>query len=265
MITFSTLALFVALRSLFLLLVPVLPAGAVPFSSPDQPTVSNTAVTSTYWLSSIQRRGAVAFGDPSFTVFRNVRDFGAVGMSIMFPSHPRTFCVTNLPFSRCVVFLISLHHCTWKLLTNIALGDGRKDDTDAINNAISSGNRCGQGCDSSTVSPALVYFPPGTYLVSKPLVQLYYTQFVGDAVTVPTIKAAPSFQGVAVIDSDPYDNSGANWYVNQNNFFRQVRNFVIDLTAMPASAGTGIHWQVAQVCNLVAKESEPTNLECIGN
>ncbi|MCJ1425652.1 hypothetical protein MMC29_003552 [Sticta canariensis] len=207
MITFPTFALFIPLRYLFLFLVPVLPAGAVPFSSPDQPTISNTAVTSTYWLSSIQRRGTVAFGDPSFTVFRNVRDFGAVG-------------------------------------------DGRKDDTDAINNAISSGNRCGQGCDSSTVSPALVYFPPGTYLVSKPLVQLYYTQFVGDAVTVPTIKAAPSFQGVAVIDSDPYDNSGANWYTNQNNFFRQVRNFVIDLTAMPASAGTGIHWQVAQATSL---------------
>lgn len=205
MLTFSTLALFVALRSLLLFLAPVPPAGAVPLSSPDQTT--STGSTSTYWLSSIQRQGTVAFGDSSFKVFRNVRDFGA-------------------------------------------LGDGKTDDTDAINDAISSGNRCGRGCDSSTVSPALVYFPPGTYLVSKPLVQFYYTQFVGDAITIPTIKAAPSFQGIAVIDSDPYDDTGTNWYTNQNNFFRQIRNFVIDLTAMPASAGSGIHWQVAQATSL---------------
>ncbi|KAL8731246.1 MAG: hypothetical protein Q9181_004360, partial [Wetmoreana brouardii] len=131
-----------------------------------------------------------------------------------------------------------------------AKGDGTTDDTQAINNAISTGNRCGKGCDSSTVTPALVYFPPGTYFVSKPLVQLYYTQFVGDAVNLPTIKAAPSFQGIAVIDSDPYDDGGANWYTNQNNFFRQIRNFVIDLTAMPPTAGAGIHWQVAQATSL---------------
>lgn len=149
-------------------------------------------------------------------------------------------------------------------LTTLA-GDGKTDDTAAINNAISSGNRCGQGCDSSTVSPALVYFPSGTYLVSKPLVQLYYTQFVGDAINIPILKAAPSFQGIAVIDSDPYDNRGTNWYTNQNNFFRQVRNFVIDLTAMPASVGTGIHWQVAQVCTLKTIDVRQTNLELTGH
>ena len=84
-------------------------------------------------------------------------------------------------------------------------------------------------------------------MVSQPLIQLYYTQFVGDAVSIPTIKAAAAFQGLAVIDSDPYNSDGSNWYTNQNNFFRQIRNFVIDLTAMPPSAGTAIHWQVAQV------------------
>lgn len=138
-----------------------------------------------------------------------------------------------------------------KILTNhVFLGDGKADDTDAINKAVSDGARCGQGCDSSTISPALVYFPPGTYLVSKPIVQIYYTNFVGDAVTPPTLKAASSFKGMAVIDSDPYTNKGDNWYTNQNNFFRQVRNFVIDLTAMPASSGAGIHWQVAQATSL---------------
>ncbi|KAL1862888.1 hypothetical protein VTK73DRAFT_6581 [Phialemonium thermophilum] len=131
-----------------------------------------------------------------------------------------------------------------------AKGDGVTDDTDAINKAISAGGRCGQGCDSSTTTPALVFFPSGTYLVSKPIVQLYYTQFVGDATSPPTLKAASSFQGMAVIDADPYDNTGNNFWVNQNNFFRQVRNFVIDLTAMPFTAGAGIHWQVAQATSL---------------
>lgn len=131
-----------------------------------------------------------------------------------------------------------------------AAGNGVADDTDAINRAISEGSRCGRGCDSSTVTPVLVYFPPGTYLVSRPIIQLYYTQFVGDARSPPTLKASPSFQGIGVIDSDPYDERGQNWYTNQNNFFRQIRNFIIDLTALPPTTGTGIHWQVAQATSL---------------
>lgn len=55
---------------------------------------------------------------------------------------------------------------------------------------------------------------------------------------------------MAVIDSDPYMDGGANWYTNQNNFFRQIRNFIIDLTALPPSMGAGIHWQVAQATSL---------------
>ena len=135
------------------------------------------------------------------------------------------------------------------ILIRIA-GDGSADDTQAINKAIADGNRCGKNCDSSTTNPALIYFPPGTYSVSAPIVQYYYTQFVGDAVELPTIKATSNFKGMAVIDSDPYEDGGANWFTNQNNFFRQIRNFVIDLTAMPPSAGAGIHWQVAQATSL---------------
>ncbi|MCJ1274617.1 hypothetical protein MMC21_002414 [Puttea exsequens] len=156
----------------------------------------------------------------------------------------------------------------YKIFRNVkdygAKGDGTTDDTKAINSAVTDGNRCGQSCDSSTTTPALLYFPPGTYLVSTPIVQLYYTQFVGDAVSMPTLKAAAGFKGVAVIDSDPYDDKGANWYTNQNNFFRQIRNFIIDISAMPPTAGACIHWQVAQATSLqnivfsMAK-SDPSN------
>ncbi|KAI1975883.1 hypothetical protein LOZ53_001754 [Ophidiomyces ophidiicola] len=131
-----------------------------------------------------------------------------------------------------------------------AKGDGSTDDTEAINNAISSGSRCGSGCDSSTITPGLVYFPPGTYVVSKPIIQYYYTQLVGDAVNPPTLKPTASFVGIAVIDANPYNEKGQNWYTNQNNFFRQVRNFVIDLTGMNMGSGAGIHWQVAQATSL---------------
>ncbi|OAA50318.1 glucan 1,3-beta-glucosidase GLUC78 precursor [Metarhizium rileyi] len=142
----------------------------------------------------------------------------------------------------------------YKVFRNVkdygAKGDGSTDDTAAINAAISDGSRCGQGCDSSTTTPALVYFPSGTYVVSKPIIQLYYTQLVGDAVGMPTLKAAANFAGIAVIDSDPYDDKGNNWYTNTNNFFRQIRNFKIDLTGLPKTTGTGIHWQVAQATSL---------------
>ena len=131
-----------------------------------------------------------------------------------------------------------------------AAGDGTTDDTNAINLAISAGGRCGLGCDSSTLTPAIIYFPPGTYKVSAPIVQYYFTQFIGDAINPPTLLADASFQGIAVIDSDPYEAGGANWYVNQNNFYRQVRNFIIDISALPSSVGAGIHWQVAQATSL---------------
>ncbi|CBQ70801.1 probable beta-1,3 exoglucanase precursor [Sporisorium reilianum SRZ2] len=131
-----------------------------------------------------------------------------------------------------------------------AKGDGITDDTAAINQAISQGNRCGQGCGSSTVSPAVVYFPSGTYLVSSPIISYYYTQLVGNPIDRPTLLASSSFQGIAILDEDPYVADGSNWYINQNNFFRTIQSFVIDTTRMPPSSGTGIHHQVSQATGL---------------
>lgn len=91
-----------------------------------------------YWVAALKDQARASFNpDPNnYKVFRNVKDYGAVG-------------------------------------------DGVTDDTNAINLAISEGNRCGPGCPSSTVSPAIVYFPAGNYLVSRTLLQFYYTQFIG--------------------------------------------------------------------------------------
>lgn len=115
---------------------------------------------------------------------------------------------------------------------------------------MADGGRCGQGCDSTTTSPLTLYFPPGTYSVSRPITMYYYTQMVGDVLSVPTIKATANFQGMAVIDANPYADGGINWHTNQNNFFKSVTSFIIDLTAMPFTAGAGIHWQVAQATTL---------------
>ena len=44
---------------------------------------------------------------------------------------------------------------------------------------------------------------------------MYYTELVGDAKKLPTLKATAGFVGIAVIDADPYLSGGANMYVNQ--------------------------------------------------
>lgn len=74
------------------------------------------------------------------------------------------------------------------------------------------------------------------YVISTPIITLYYTQLIGDAKTPPTLLATASFEGMAVIgsyiscvrlsidlillsDADPYipGGGGAQYYVNQNN------------------------------------------------
>ncbi|CCM01933.1 uncharacterized protein FIBRA_04006 [Fibroporia radiculosa] len=166
-----------------------------------------------YWLQNITHQGYAPYApDPStYPVYRNVKDYGAVG-------------------------------------------DGVADDTDAINAAISYGTRCGDGCGSSTTTPAVIFFPQGTYRVSGAIVAYYYSVLVGDARVPPTLLASSNFSGAAVVDADPYipNGYGAEWYVNQDNFYRSVRNFVIDLTETSATSGaTGIHWQVSQSTSLM--------------
>ena len=187
----------------------------------------------------------------SFSFLSICSALGTLCTSPLTPSSPSQYWVESIKHEGTAPF--NGNPSTYPIYRNVrdygAKGDGVTDDSDAINAAISSGNRCGQGCDSSTVVPAQVYFPAGTYLISKPIIQYYFTQMVGDAVNPPTLLASTSFAGIALIDSDPYLPGGANWWTNQNNFYRQVRNFVIDVSQVSGSA-TGIHWQVAQATSL---------------
>jgi glucan 1,3-beta-glucosidase len=91
-----------------------------------------------------------------------------------------------------------------------------------------------------------IYFPTGTYVVSSSIIDYYYSQLIGNANCPPTLKATANFTGFGVIDGDLNDSFGTT-----NIFWRQVRNFVIDMTSIPAStSATGIHWPTAQATSL---------------
>jgi glucan 1,3-beta-glucosidase len=164
-----------------------------------------------YWFANQPHQGKSAFNSNpnSYTVWRNVKDFGAKG-------------------------------------------DGVTDDTAAINAAISAGGRCGPGtCASSTTTPAVVYLPAGTYMVSQPIIDYYYTQIIGNPNGRAVIKAAAGFSGAAIIDADPYLNGPDQAWGSTNVFFREIKNIVVDLTSIPASsAATAIHWPTAQATNI---------------
>jgi glucan 1,3-beta-glucosidase len=115
---------------------------------------------------------------------------------------------------------------------------------------VSAGGRCGQGCASTTTTPAIVYFPAGTYLISSSIIDYYYTQLLGDPTNLPVLKATAGFSGFGLIDGDKYYSPNLNW-ISTNVFYRQVRNFVLDMTSIPpTSSATGIHWPTAQATSL---------------
>ncbi|KAJ6789224.1 hypothetical protein PWT90_05834 [Aphanocladium album] len=193
-----------------------------------------------YWLPGVVNKGHMPLAPSGYQFYRDVTDFGAKG-------------------------------------------DGSTDDTAAINRAVAAFSkdntdktRCGKECGSTTTLQALVYFPPGNYVVSSPIIQYYHTQFVGNALKRPTLKGAKNFSGIAMVDNDPYipKGSGAEWYINQSNFLRQIRNMIFDLTDMPNRnrqgiqryVPTGIHWQVGQGTSIsdcdfrmpIASDDKPT-------
>lgn len=73
MVSLSIFTLLATLR-LFLLV-----SGAPAPNALPAPAANDAAASSSYWVANIKRQGAVAFGDSSYTVFRNVADYGAKG------------------------------------------------------------------------------------------------------------------------------------------------------------------------------------------
>ena len=88
-------------------------------------------------------------------------------------------------------------------------GDGTTDDSDAINRALS------QGRDLKaklTTQPAVVYLPPGTYLVSKTLQMAFYTFIHGNPKCRPLLK----YTGAAIGIGGP---PSCNKCLHVNDFF----------------------------------------------
>ncbi|KAJ5292368.1 Endochitinase B1 [Penicillium atrosanguineum] len=151
---------------------------------------------------------------------------------------------------------------TYKVFRNVrdygAKGDGVTDDTAAINLAISDGGRYGPASrETSTTTPAIVYFPEGTYLISTSIIDYYFTQLIGNPNSIPVIKATASFTGLGLIDGDQYQSDGGQGWGSTNVFFRQIRNLKLDLTNIPATSGaTGIHWPTGQASSIQNVEIE---------
>ncbi|KAK4177847.1 family 55 putative glycoside hydrolase [Triangularia setosa] len=124
---------------------------------------------------------------------------------------------------------------------------GRNSSSEAINRAVSSGNRTN---NTVTTLPAYVSLPPGTYLVTSPIQLLVATYLVGSpAPFEPTIlKAAPELGTEPVIlGYDPYQGEGSA----NKNFYIALRNVVIDTTAIPGETpARAIEWSVSQGSSL---------------
>jgi glucan 1,3-beta-glucosidase len=152
-----------------------------------------------------------------------------------------------------MVSSLEAHNPTRSCNNQFCVSTGINDDSDAINRAISDGNRCGPWvCDSSTDTPAVVYIPSGTYLIGKPIIFYYMTQLIGNPRNRPILKAAPYLQALALIDASPYSNvDGSAGWISTNIFLRQLRNVVIDGTAVPPTSGfQGVHWPASQATTI---------------
>jgi glucan 1,3-beta-glucosidase len=116
-----------------------------------------------------------------------------------------------------------------------------------------------------------VYFPSGTYLITSSIIPYYMTQMIGNPNSLPILKAAANFQPLAanlgLIDADPYDSANPD-YGTTNVFYRQIRNFVLDMTSIPAGTlQRGIHWPTAQATslqNIVFKMSQAAGNQHVG-
>ncbi|KAF2271266.1 pectin lyase-like protein [Westerdykella ornata] len=98
-----------------------------------------------------------------------------------------------------------------------------------------------------------VTFPPGTYLISSTIPLPFGTQVIGDAIDRTTLLAAASFVGLGVLSTDEYtghsdpNGSDQEWFINTANFYRQIRNVIIDIRRCQGpQTCAGLHYQVAQ-------------------
>ena len=124
-------------------------------------SIQACAAASKFWYESIKHNGISASipNGSNWTVFRNVKEYGAKGDGTT---------------------------------------DDTAAIQRAITTGNSASTR-ETGCFGSTGQPAVVYFPAGTYLVKATIRSAVGTLLMGDPLDKPTIKAAADFAGVQLL------------------------------------------------------------------
>ena len=130
-----------------------------------------------------------------------------------------------------------------------ALGNGIKDDTDALQNAINTDGKGGTRYKNEvTTRPAEVFVPGGTYKISKTIDLRLNTILVGDPNNRPIFKAAANFGGESLINGYDFATDGT---AGTTNFLVAIKNVVIDTTNINKDRGAiALNWGVAQACHL---------------
>ncbi|KAJ5135634.1 Exo-beta-1-3-glucanase [Penicillium bovifimosum] len=161
-----------------------------------------------FWMETIEHTGISPFlDDPSYAVFRDVKDFGAKGDGIT----DDTEAIQK------------------------AIDDGGRCFTG-----------CGPGDPpAKTVKPALIYFPSGKYKISKSINMYIFTQLVGNPLDRPIISAAAGFDDLYLINGFP--SPPVSPFPTTINLYLQVRNFIFDTTAVDVQSSVAcINWPSAQ-------------------
>ena len=130
-----------------------------------------------------------------------------------------------------------------------AVGDGRADDTQRLQNAI---NDDGEGGSRFQIEvstrPAEVFVPSGTYILTKQLDLRLNTILVGDPNNRPVLKASSSFRGDTVVNGYDYASKDTG---GTTAFFIAMKNIIIDTTSIdPDTTVLALQWGVAQACQL---------------
>jgi glucan 1,3-beta-glucosidase len=119
---------------------------------------------------------------------------------------------------------------------------------------FSAGGRCLWGCGpgdppAKTLKPALIYFPSGTYKISRTINSYIFTQLVGNPLDRPVLKADKNFSGLYLLDTFPSPTTSP--FPTTINLYYQVRNFVFDTTSVDVKSTVAcVNWPSAQAVTL---------------